>query len=696
MSIFEHSHRARIYNPSQHPYKHTLEDFTYTHDAMPGVSTLQAALDWIFTVFYPRTQDPVDEVTDLPVVGNTIGDYRVVLDDGDGKAAGYQWQQREGDASAQWYKISDMDWGVSGILSQFLLKTQDVYAYRYGYDDVDEDGVALTGDLAGQRLYGGASAGTHLLLFANSGDGTGPSTGYVQFGDNARPLSDSAFSLGTTTYRWLKVWTDELTSGTLTLGSGSIVDGSGSISFGDENLATTGQITGTALLATGASTLTLDAGSITDSSGAISFGDEALSTSGSVAAGNLLLSAASITSGTGAISFDNEDLTTTGVITGGRLNVDNTRLDGNTLSSTNVGGDLELDTNGSGSIFLKKDTYGLADLYVGSSSANFVSITGRIFATGSGAAAHRIDNVTFMASTLGTTSGSLTLGSFAGGVISTGVFKPSTDGTLDLGEVASRWNSIYLDNSIGDGTNAITIANLLTFRDVGTPVDGDALFWLGGKWVASAPNTEIDHGTVTGLADDDHTQYALLLGRSGGQTLIGGTASGDDLTLTSTSHGTKGDIILASRLWMSVDNTWDFGDATHRVKDLYIAGQAIGLRAQNATTAGEPSASASNVGRLYFNTDEKDLMVDLGGTWKKVSVEKYTIQDAVTWDGSTSTKTYTVSADVSDARLCLWQFYSNSDTYEQVQVKITKSQTQVTITSQAPLPVGTYTLVGLG
>ena len=49
-----------------------------------------------------------------------------------------------------------------------------------------------------------------------------------------------------------------------------------------------------------------------------------------------------------------------------------------------------------------------------------------------------------------------------------------------------------------------------------------------------------DHGTLAGLTDDDHEGYALLIGRSGGQTLIGGTDAGDDLVLASTSNGTKG------------------------------------------------------------------------------------------------------------------------------------------------------------
>jgi hypothetical protein len=51
-----------------------------------------------------------------------------------------------------------------------------------------------------------------------------------------------------------------------------------------------------------------------------------------------------------------------------------------------------------------------------------------------------------------------------------------------------------------------------------------------------------DHGALTGLTDDDHTQYARLNGRSGGQTLTGGTGDGEDLVLQSTSHANKGTV----------------------------------------------------------------------------------------------------------------------------------------------------------
>lgn len=53
-----------------------------------------------------------------------------------------------------------------------------------------------------------------------------------------------------------------------------------------------------------------------------------------------------------------------------------------------------------------------------------------------------------------------------------------------------------------------------------------------------------DHHLATGLLDDDHTQYALLLGRSGGQTLYGGTAYGHQLGLASRRGAASGILAL--------------------------------------------------------------------------------------------------------------------------------------------------------
>jgi len=66
-----------------------------------------------------------------------------------------------------------------------------------------------------------------------------------------------------------------------------------------------------------------------------------------------------------------------------------------------------------------------------------------------------------------------------------------------------------------------------------------------GDYVTLAVDaSELDHGALQGLGDDDHPQYALLNGRSGGQTLTGGTGAGDELVLKSTSNANKGSIHL--------------------------------------------------------------------------------------------------------------------------------------------------------
>jgi hypothetical protein len=72
------------------------------------------------------------------------------------------------------------------------------------------------------------------------------------------------------------------------------------------------------------------------------------------------------------------------------------------------------------------------------------------------------------------------------------------------------------------------------------------------SWTTTVPTAvqqTIAHSNLTGLTSgDDHTQYALLAGRAGGQTLIGGTAAGNNLTLQSTSNVTRGQIRIADQL----------------------------------------------------------------------------------------------------------------------------------------------------
>jgi hypothetical protein len=111
----------------------------------------------------------------------------------------------------------------------------------------------------------------------------------------------------------------------------------------------------------------------------------------------------------------------------------------------------------------------------------------------------------------------------------------------DIRSVLSATSPLAYNATTGDFSIADQNANLV----LAGPATGIAAPPTFRSLVVADIPTGIDHGGLDGLGDDDHTQYALLAGRAGGQTLIGGTAAGEDLTLQSTSNATRGSVILA-------------------------------------------------------------------------------------------------------------------------------------------------------
>lgn len=68
----------------------------------------------------------------------------------------------------------------------------------------------------------------------------------------------------------------------------------------------------------------------------------------------------------------------------------------------------------------------------------------------------------------------------------------------------------------------------------------------------------IDHGVLLGLADDDHAQYLLLAGRSGGQEAVGGSGASDELALRGSSDGGTGFVRINSPVRFA-DDFWGAG-----------------------------------------------------------------------------------------------------------------------------------------
>lgn len=702
MSVLDRDPRGNIPSPAGSNVTVDLTTLSYTNPRIPAAfnGNAENVLNFLVATAFPNYKATVANPAALPGSASP-NDYYIVSDDGDGKSAGYVWVVR--DNAGGFEKKYDVDWSYEGIYSETLNRTSYVYVSKLGTTDKDASGNAVTGLYAGQKIYGGDATNQNLTFNANSAD----NTGYVQTDNIFRPTSDNVLDLGTAPLRWKTGrFATSVLVGTLTIQPGSISDSGGTLSFGSNAISTTGSITGNSLSITTNGTFgttTVSSGSISSSGGALSFGSNNTTTTGTSTAssgifGTLTLTSGSITDSGGTISFGTAALSTTGTLSAGittvtQLNSGNLRVTGNTLSSTNTNGNINITPNGTGII-----NFSSAATTLGISATGNISATGTL--TGG--------NLQISGNTLSSTdtNGNINLSPNGTGLITvSAIVRPTTDAARDLATPALRFKDIYFSGALSDGTTSIAQSVLQSLRGINVGVTtGMSLFWTGSQWQPSIPDTEITHNTLSGLTTGDagHTQFVLLTGRSGGQIIQGGTAASENLTLESTAHATKGLVYTKDNFVpftnASYSSGWlgtDLGGSSNFYRDVYTKGEHKGFRFENLSSL--PSNSTQNIGRGVFNTSDNKLYLDTGTAWTSAggtSVEKFS-SDTV-WDGSTTVKNVDVSATISEARTALWQLKDNSNNFEIIYTKIeATSATNVRITVNPALPAGSYRLNGI-
>jgi hypothetical protein len=135
------------------------------------------------------------------------------------------------------------------------------------------------------------------------------------------------------------------------------------------------------------------------------------------------------------------------------------------------------------------------------------------------------------------------------------------------------------------------IARLTFQKSAGTAASITSAFDEGGGAGSGVTN----HLNLSNLTPGDagHTDLALLGGRSGGQTFIGGTGSGENLKLSSTTHSTKGDVESTDPISIT-DATG--GDLLKVGVTTDAASPRVTLRSQNSGFALPSNTDASSDG----------------------------------------------------------------------------------------------------
>jgi hypothetical protein len=191
----------------------------------------------------------------------------------------------------------------------------------------------------------------------------------------------------------------------------------------------------------------------------------------------------------------------------------------------------------------------------------------------------------------------------------------------------------------------------------------------------------------------------MLSGRSGGQTVNGGTLTGQTLSLRDNVVDVNGVDIAASYLAPNADGTIDLGRTSFSFRDLYMFGQAYELRSENVVDGNLTTlTNAAKQGRLVYTTDTGYLAVDNGSAFVKVNNKGYNQLKTNVELGSpvnVAPSAANRSDGVDDARNCIWQLCDTANNEEIMAVEIQKTATTVTIVNDIALPAGNYRLIGI-
>jgi uncharacterized protein YndB with AHSA1/START domain len=178
-------------------------------------------------------------------------------------------------------------------------------------------------------------------------------------------------------------------------------------------------------------------------------------------------------------------------------------------------------------------------------------------------------------------------------------------GTDELVKVtANDTTAAYLFDKIIAGSTKLTVTEVNDGANEDLSLDVD--------------ESNIDHGLLTGLADDDHTQYLLLAGRAGGQAAIGGTGGGENLTLASTSLTASQNLQVVGQAFSTLPGVLIPAGTTQAIDWDTGNGQEIDLATATGDvtiTLNNPQAGASYILKVIQGPVARNLIWPVNVLW---------------------------------------------------------------------------------
>lgn len=248
-------------------------------------------------------------------------------------------------------------------------------------------------------------------------------------------------------------------------------------------------------------------------------------------------------------------------------------------------------------------------------------------------------------------------------------------GSFDIVLAHNSTNSLAANRMNLGGSN-VTLTPGMSFTLI---YDDTSNIWRPFNYLG-ATGGATDHGALTGLADDDHTQYALLAGRSTGQTLKGGTGVTDTLTLVGTSGNgtaTNAAILFAvgnngGTTAATILNNGKIGvGGTPDASALFdLTSTSLGFGLPSMTSTQRNAISSPRNGLVVYNSTDHAISVRANGVWVDL--------------GSGGSTSYTIDTKTTDYTLVL------GDANKYISMDSTSNRTiSVPTNASVAYPVGT-------